>query len=716
MKYCPICDTQYEDTVNVCTKDGAQLLTMKGQEDPLIGTILKDRYRIIKKIGEGGMGAIYLAEQQPLGRQVAIKMIHAGGQDNPALVKRFLREAKALSALLHPNIVSILDFGNTAEGATFLVMEYLEGHQLEYYTGEHRLTKEELDSVISQIAAGLAAAHAHGLIHRDIKPANILITESGGQKIVKILDFGIVKSDGKEETNLTQSGGVVGTPGYISPEQLKGGREPDSRCDIYALGAVIYFLIKGARPYEGSTQSIIFKQLTEPPGPMNFEDYGYSKEMRQIVLKAMAMNPKDRFKTTTELAQAVHLAILGRKRIDWRRFVIANVIALLVALFIARTIQIYIGHQYRQAEHENNNIYFGLSSAFSGHNRDMGRAVKNGIEVAIARYNAMGGFHGRKVALLLKNDAYQPEKALLNTKEFVEDPKVMAIIGNGGDASVKAVLPVISAAKIPFIGPICGADFMAPSPPLPYVFNLAAGYKAQVESSYGYYLQKMGLKSSEIAIFAQNDTYGQESVLSAQNYLKKHGFDHELTVLWHEVGSAENMEQVAKLKTMPNIKAIISASIAKPIAFFIADMRKSGLDYPLITLGLVSTIEIARELSVLGLESVNNVFVSTTLPPIDADLPMLRRFYEDFAEFAPTEPTTELALHGYLAMQLTFRAMATLKENFTRGDLRLALESLHKNNLGFGGYCQMSASDHICLERVWFLQFDGEGNWRVVPY
>jgi ABC-type branched-subunit amino acid transport system substrate-binding protein len=256
---------------------------------------------------------------------------------------------------------------------------------------------------------------------------------------------------------------------------------------------------------------------------------------------------------------------------------------------------------------------------------------------------------------------------------------------------------------------------MAPKPPLPYVFNLSSGYNAQMARAYGYYFKELGLKSSEIAIFAQNDTYGQEAVLSAQNYLKQQGLSPDITVFWHEVGSSETTSQFAALKAAPHIKAIISATIARPIAYFIADMRRNGLSHPLITVGSVSTMEIAREISALGLENTNNIFVTMTLPPIDADLPMLRRFYEDFAEFAPTEPTTELALHGYLAMQMTLRALAALPGDLSRENLRLALESLHRNNLGFGGYCQMSANDHTCLEKTWLLRFDGESTWQVIP-
>lgn len=315
MKYCPVCDREFE-AGEQCPDDGTVLLEKKASlVEALVGTLLKNTYRIGDKLGQGGMGIVFRAEQLPLGRRVAVKVIHADEQASDSPIKRFYREAKQLSALSHPNIVHLIDFGNTGSGLIYFVMECLEGQPLDALVPARMpLPVADVGRWFEQICAGVGAAHTSGLIHRDLKPSNVFIARtSDGSDIVKLLDFGIAKSLDKQETsNLTKTGSIVGTVGYIAPELITGDGQPSVASDIYSLGGVLYFMLTGNQAYDGpSTRSILLKQLSAPPEPLDFERFGYPESFKQVVLKAMAIDPAARFKSTAELAQAVRAAALA---------------------------------------------------------------------------------------------------------------------------------------------------------------------------------------------------------------------------------------------------------------------------------------------------------------------------------------------------------------------------------------------------------------------
>ena len=220
--------------------------------DPLIGAVLGDRYRIVSRIGAGGMGAVYLAQHTTLKRDVAIKVLLSefGGKDE--FVRRFEREAEAASRLTHPNIIQVTDFGRTSAGQLFLAMEYLKGQSLTSVIREGWLAVPRALGITRQILAGLSRAHAAGVVHRDLKPDNIMLVEHDGRPdFVKILDFGIAKVTDAQPSHeaLTQAGVVFGTPEYLSPEQALGDNI-DARADLYAAGVILFEMLTGRRPFE----------------------------------------------------------------------------------------------------------------------------------------------------------------------------------------------------------------------------------------------------------------------------------------------------------------------------------------------------------------------------------------------------------------------------------------------------------------------------------
>ncbi|OZG72261.1 serine/threonine protein kinase [Hahella sp. CCB-MM4] len=315
MKICPICSKQYAEG-GVCPDDGATLVAAE-KPDPLIGQILKGMYRIESRLAEGGMSLVYVARQLSLDRLVVVKVLKAG-MDDRDFVQLFFREARIASQLNHPNVMHVHDFGNTDEGMMFLVVEYLRGENLSDLV-EHRqgLPLENVVWLMEQICNGLQAAHQLNIVHRDLKPGNILVARvSGDHSVAKLLDFGISKPLGEQDLKYTQLGMIMGTPGYLAPEQIEGSRNIDHRADIYALGAILYFCITGEKPFRGENpQAIMAKQRVSGPSPMVKERLLDARNMvfEPVIQKAMAIDPQDRYGDTQSLLKDIQ--IIGQKAI-----------------------------------------------------------------------------------------------------------------------------------------------------------------------------------------------------------------------------------------------------------------------------------------------------------------------------------------------------------------------------------------------------------------
>jgi eukaryotic-like serine/threonine-protein kinase len=276
------------------------------------GTII-GAYRIFSKIGEGGMGTVFLAEHTMLGRRAAIKILHRKYTVQPDIVTRFFNEARAAAAIADPGIVQIFDFGYHQDGSAYIAMELLEGDPLDRRL--HRLGRfpvAEALRIIRQVAASLGVAHARGIIHRDLKPENIFLIRDpevpGGER-PKILDFGIAKLSGDPSIR-TDTSAVLGTPAFMSPEQCRGAGRVDLRTDIYSLGCVLFVLLTGRLPFEaeGAGELISMHLREQPPSP-SYLVPGIPAEVDELVLRCLAKDPAHRFATGAELAaQLGHLA------------------------------------------------------------------------------------------------------------------------------------------------------------------------------------------------------------------------------------------------------------------------------------------------------------------------------------------------------------------------------------------------------------------------
>ncbi len=296
------------------------------QVDPLLGRVLADRYLISRKLGEGGMGAVYLATHNLLEKQVALKVLHNEFARKPDLVERFMQEAKAASRIRHENVIDISDFGATPEGLVFFAMELLQGHDLHEEVARARLAGQLLPfqrskKIFLQICSALSAAHAKGIIHRDLKPENVFLVDFlGDPDFVKLLDFGIAKLTEVNENDrkLTKTGMLFGTPEYMSPEQARG-ENVDHRVDVYAMGCILFQLVTGRVPFEAENfMGVLSMHLTEQPPSIPeavFDRIGAPRELAGVIDKALAKDRAQRWQTIDELANAVR-AVSGEAAVN----------------------------------------------------------------------------------------------------------------------------------------------------------------------------------------------------------------------------------------------------------------------------------------------------------------------------------------------------------------------------------------------------------------
>jgi serine/threonine-protein kinase len=281
-------------------------------QDPLIGSVVGDKYKILRKIGEGGMGSVYLAEHLVIEKKFALKVLNGEMTRRSDLVARFLQEARSASRIDHENVIDISDFGQSSDGLVFIAMEFLQGKDLgEMVRSQGAMAWQDARDIILQICRALRAAHEKGIVHRDMKPENIFIVQREGQPhFVKILDFGIAKIMGLDPNGprLTRTGMIFGTPEYMAPEQAEGKKDIDHRVDVYAVGCILYHLITGQTPFiADSFMTMLTKHLMEEPVPPSVRrpDLLITPEMDKLVLKALEKDRNDRWQSMSELLDVI---------------------------------------------------------------------------------------------------------------------------------------------------------------------------------------------------------------------------------------------------------------------------------------------------------------------------------------------------------------------------------------------------------------------------
>ena len=339
MRECPRCEVCYEDGVETCPQDQATTkTTLPGPR------LLASRYLLEKRLGRGAMGQVYLArDQNLLTRRVAVKTVRPDILSDEDLqegeaIARFEREARAAASIRHPNVVDVNDFGQSADGVFFLVMEYVEGETLYHLLRrEGTVNPQRAATIMRQVVAGVEAAHDEGILHRDLKPANIFLMQqkrkTGGEDgFVKVGDFGLAKIVNADRSDVTSasgpaSRGIIGTPEYMAPEQMQPGVQLDARADIYALGTIAYHMLGGRPPFTGNITQLIAQKLTQAPPALSSLRSDVSAEVEASIMQALAKEMSDRPATASEWFESFATAVSGSsdtsKRGDSRLVVMA---------------------------------------------------------------------------------------------------------------------------------------------------------------------------------------------------------------------------------------------------------------------------------------------------------------------------------------------------------------------------------------------------------
>jgi serine/threonine-protein kinase len=320
MRWCDRCRRRFYEDGTYCPFDGNLLEApdRAAGSDPHLGATLLGQVHLVAEIGRGAMGTVYRAWQSGMERPVAVKILRSDLLGDPALRRRFVREARAAAQLSHPNIVCVHLVGETEAGVPYLVMEHLGGETLEDVLGrEGRLPPRRALAVTRQIACALAEAHAAGIVHRDLKPANVMVQERRGVgELVKILDFGIAKIGAvlpvagsgprpiRDSLGISRQGAVFGTPHYIAPEQA-AGCAVDGRADLYSLGVLLYRMLGGRLPFYGSGMSVLIAHLAATPPHLGELAPDLDPRVAGLVMRLLAKAPDDRVSDADALAAAL---------------------------------------------------------------------------------------------------------------------------------------------------------------------------------------------------------------------------------------------------------------------------------------------------------------------------------------------------------------------------------------------------------------------------
>jgi eukaryotic-like serine/threonine-protein kinase len=309
VKICPVCSGEFPSERTHCSRDGVALVALNTgattRPEELIGHTVDGRYRIERIVGKGGMGTVYACRHVVVGKIVAMKVLRAGVERSEGVLQRFIREAQTANAVRSRHIVEMSDFGQLPNGCFYIVMELLEGQDLTRAMKSGALGTAHLTHVFVQVAETLHLAHAQGIVHRDLKPDNVfLVNESDDPLFVKLLDFGIAKILHQQATALTETGVILGTPYYMSPEQARADTV-DHRSDIYALGVMMYRAFTGKLPFVAdSTMGVLTRHLTEAPQAPS-QIVKVEPALERVILKCLEKRPENRFQTMNEVAQAL---------------------------------------------------------------------------------------------------------------------------------------------------------------------------------------------------------------------------------------------------------------------------------------------------------------------------------------------------------------------------------------------------------------------------
>jgi ABC-type branched-subunit amino acid transport system substrate-binding protein/DNA-directed RNA polymerase subunit RPC12/RpoP len=692
------------------------------------------RYRVKKLLGHGGMAMVFWAEDITLQRPVALKVMKPE-QAGDLASQRFLREAQSMAKVRNDHIVTIFEVSQEGN-YPFLAMELLQGAPLDAWLIKNRPSPSQVVHLGLQIARGLAAAHHAGLIHRDIKPSNIWVEEPGRR--VKILDFGLARQ-AQENSQLTHTGAVVGTPAYMAPEQADGQRV-DERCDLFSLGCVLYELATGQQAFTGTTAVAVLKAvaMTEPT-PIDKINSQMSPAFNELVQQLMSKNPARRPASAAVVVSALEAIAAGqsppsgmvsqiggqpagasrrRLRPIWLIAGLGGIAALLLLGFVFGPLgSLFQGQPARPTFRgvSNTEITLGMTAPFSGPNKELGREMEIGLKTYFEHINELGGIAGRKIRLVALDDGYEPGRAEANMKELFETHKVFAVIGNVGTPTAEKTLPYALDKHLIFFGAFTGAPLLRQDPPARFVFNFRASYEEETAAMVKYLLDIKKVKPDQIAVFAQNDGYGDAGFRGVARELRKHGRDKDQIL---RVGYARNKidvdDAVEKVLKDANVRAVIMVPTYKPAARFIQKLKDAKRELLFANVSFVGSDPLAEELREAGPQYAEGVMVTQVVPHPQSQASAVLKYRELLGKFHPNEKPSFVSLEGYLDAMIFEKALRLAGNNLNTDTLVDALEKINKLDLGIGTTITYGPSDHQGSHKVWGTVLDKTGRYQAL--
>ncbi|MCG8650506.1 MAG: ABC transporter substrate-binding protein [Pirellulales bacterium] len=731
----------------------------KGLEDDIsIGQKL-GKYEIQSVLGAGGMGIVYGAFDTVIRRAVAIKRLSNKHADDEKALQRLLQEARTTASLQHPNIVAVHDVVEDS-GTYYLVMEYVAGENLSQLlakSSQGHLDWQMASSIIKDCCDALSVAHGRGMIHRDIKPQNIMVTKQGR---AKLLDFGLAKSEHTEDGSLTVAGTILGTPEYMSPEQCLG-TEADHRSDLYSLGATYFALLTGRPPFriEGNHLQVMYAHCNETiPRVTDFVPT-IPSACNRIVKKAMAKDINQRYQNADEFRADLESLSEPASTIknvpptppdttdppaevvkQDKKKPVAALAAIAGLLLVALVVGTWLAGRWdRQPPSQSTDrqpsnqvgsqtagaatfrgvtadkILLGTSTVYSGPNSELGLHMTVGIQAYFASVNERGGVHGRKLELLILNDRYDPELALANMVELFEKRKVFAVIGNVGTPTARVTAPYAIEHELLFFAPFSGAALLREVPPARYVFNYRASYADETAAMVRYFVEELRIPARNIAVFAQQDEYGDDGFHGVARAMRAYGVPQEdLLRVGYQRNRLEIDEAVATvLDDSRQIQAIIMVPTYKVAARFIQRVRKSRPTMYFSAVSFVDGEALAEEFEQIGPESGDGVIVTQVVPHYASQSTGVRYYRQVLKKYYPQYEPGFVSLEGFIAARCLVEGLELAGPELNTEKLVDTLESIRDRDLGIGPIIHFSPSHHQASHTVWGTRLNRHGKFET---
>lgn len=712
------------------------------------------KYEITGLLGQGGMGVVYQAHDTTIERDVAVKLLPAELASDKNMLDRFLAEAKAAGRLAHPHVVSIHEIGQQ-DDIHYIVMELMTGGS----TDDHLekigpYSPLEATRIIADACEGLIVAHSSGLVHRDIKPANLLQSKHG---TIKVADFGLAKGIIHQSQQLTQDGQVIGTPYFMSPEQCES-KSVDTRSDIYSLGATYYTLLTGEHPYDdaGSIVQIMYAHCHADVLDPRDVNSRIPDKCAEVISRSMAKKPEERYQSAEEMLIDLKAIIAASEKYDATQILSQEELKGSPAqkqakrkwrgpgvksIFLPVTLILLTGVSYLawngkgnhhsttkkdagKSQHQQmaqgitaDKIILGTSTAMTGANKELGTNMVMGMEACFKSVNAAGGIGGRQLELIVKDDGYEPEQAHRNMHELFEEDKIFAVIGNVGTPTAEATVPYANENKYLFFAPFTGAQYLRRDPPDRYVFNYRASYADETAAMVNYFVEKKRLSPDRIAVFAQNDSFGDDGFAGVAKALEKYKVQPEDII---RVSYDRNTTQIAEAvnqieKDKDRIDALIMVATYKPAALLVKQLKDRKLDIQAAAVSFVGSDLLAQQFKEMGSHYAEGVIVTQVVPYYLSNASGVLRYRDAMKKYYPLSKPGFVSLEGYISAECLVEGLKKVEasgEALTTENVINSLEKINELDLGIGPIINFGPSRHQASNRVWGTVLDKTAKYQ----